>query len=108
MRYLYYDLGEQEQECGVVARLHGSSANVILVDSLNFDRYRLGRPFLYEGGFFTRTPARLQIPWTGHWYLIIDCGGYTHRVGIEKIDVLTPQSSPTTTEPETPVVGATA
>jgi len=62
MKYLYYDLGEQRQDSRVVAHLHGSAANVILVDPLNFDRYRFGQPFQYAGGFHTRTPARVRIP----------------------------------------------
>lgn len=90
MRYLYYDLGEQQQENWVVVHLRGSSANVILLDPLNFDRYRSGQSFVYTGGLYTRTPARVQIPRDGNWYLVIDCGGYQHHVHARDIEILRP------------------
>ena len=92
MRYRYYDLGDQQENAQVVARLRGSAANVILLDPLNFRRYRLGQPFLYVGGHFWRSPVRLQIPEDGHWYLVIDHGGYKGRASAE-IEVVAPDES---------------
>jgi hypothetical protein len=108
MKYLYYDLGEREQETSVVVHLRGSSANVILLDPLNFDCYRFGRPFQYTGGLHTRTPARLQIPEKGHWYLVIDCGGYRHHVHPATIEIFPPQpdESPSPSEVDSTLVGA--
>ena len=40
MKYLYYDLGEQQEGSWVVAQLRGSAANVILVDPLSFEFVR--------------------------------------------------------------------
>lgn len=108
MKYLYYDLGEQQQENWIVAHLHGSAANVILLDSLNFECYRFGRPFVYTGGLCTRTPARLQIPQDGHWYLVIDCGGYQHHVHARDIEILTPDASAAAPEANPTPVGANA
>lgn len=109
MKYLYYHLGETQPDSFVVAHLHGSAANVILLDPLNFDRYRFGQPFVYAGGgFFTRTPVRLRIPRAGHWLLVIDCGGYAHRAGVEKIEVLSPDESPAPSEADAASVGASA
>jgi uncharacterized protein DUF1883 len=108
MKYLYYDLGEQRQDSCVVAHLHGSAANVILVDPLNFDRYRFGQPFRYAGGLRTRTPARVRIPEDGHWYLVIDCGGYQHRVHATTIEIRAPDRSMTASESDTTLVGANA
>jgi Domain of unknown function (DUF1883) len=108
MKYLYYDLGEQQEGSLVVAHLRGSSANVILLDPLSFDRYRFGQPFQYAGGLCTRTPARVQIPQDGHWYLVIDCGGYGHRVYAEKIDIVTPAESSKPHDADTALVGANA
>jgi Domain of unknown function (DUF1883) len=92
----------------VVVHLRGSSANVILLDPLNFDRYRFGRPFEYTGGLHTRTPARIQIPQEGHWYLVIDCGGYRHHVHPENIEILTPEpdESPNASEADATLVRA--
>lgn len=80
MRYSYFDLREQSKGASVVVRLSGSSANVILLDRANFLNYRAGRPFLYEGGFCRRSPARLKIPEDGHWYVVVDLGGYRGRI----------------------------
>ena len=109
MKYYYYDLGEQQKGSCVVAYLRGSAANVILLDPLNFDRYRFGQPFRYaRGGLFTRTPARLRIPRDGHWCLVVDCGGYSHQVRAEKLDILAPDESPMASEADTMLVGANA
>lgn len=108
MKYLYYDLGDQQQDSHVIAHLRGSAANVILLDPLNFDCYRFGRPFLYTGGLYTRTPVRLRIPRDGHWYLVIDCGGYQHHVHPRNIEVLAPDESPTTDDAEMTPVGVNA
>jgi Domain of unknown function (DUF1883) len=108
MKYLYYDLGEQQEGSWVVAHLRGSSANVMLLDPLSFDRYRFGQPFQYTGGLQTRTPTRLRIPQDGQWYLVIDCGGYRHHVHAQKIEVVCPDESPTAAEADTALVGANA
>jgi hypothetical protein len=80
MRYRYYDLGEQEAGSAVTVRLRGSVCNVILLDRLNLGRYRAGEPFLYVGGHYRRSPVRLEIPDTDHWYVVLDLGGYKGRV----------------------------
>ena len=91
----------------MVSEGRGSAANVILLDPLNFHRYRAGEAFFYTGGYYQRAPARLQIPEDGHWYLVIDHGGYKGRVHAE-IQVLTPDESRTAPEPETALVEAAA
>jgi hypothetical protein len=109
MKYLYYDLGEQQQDGQVVAHLRGSAANLILLDPLNFDRYRSHQPFIYMGGgFCMRTPASVRIPRDGHWYLAVDCGGYPHNVRIKKIETLPPDRSPGSSEAATTPLGASA
>jgi hypothetical protein len=107
MKYLYYDLGEQQQDTCVVTHLRGSAANVILLDPLNFHWYRHGRPFLYTGGLYTHTPARVQIPADGQWYLVIDCGGVKHP-RVANIEIVAPDESPAAPEADTSLVGANA
>jgi hypothetical protein len=109
MKYLYYDLGERPQGSSVVAHLVGSAVNVILLDPLSFERYRLGLPFLHSGGgFYKETPVRLEIPRDGHWYLVIDCGGFMHRVSVKRVELVAPNTAPAAAEPDTPLVGANA
>jgi Domain of unknown function (DUF1883) len=79
MRYCYYDLGQQQEDRCAVLRMRGSAANVILIDPLNFDRYRSGKFFFYLGGYCLRSPIRLQITEGEHWHLVIDHGDYKGR-----------------------------
>lgn len=107
MRYCYYDLGEEPNDRLAVLRTRGSAANVILLDPLNFYRYRNGQLFSYLGGYCRRTPVRLKIPKGEHWYLVIDHGGYGGRVQPE-LQVLTPDESDAASEPEKTPVGSRA
>ena len=103
MKYLYWDLGERQHDNVVVVHLRGSAANVILLDPVNFDRYRYGLSFHYTGGLHTGTPVRLEIPKDGHWYLVIDCCGYQHHVQVRKIQMLPAEESPTASESSDPM-----
>jgi Domain of unknown function (DUF1883) len=80
MKYSYHDLGEQPNGTSVSVKLTGSSANVILLDAVNFARYRAREPFSYTGGLQVATPARLTIPRDDHWFVVVDLGGYSGRV----------------------------
>jgi hypothetical protein len=80
MRFAYKDLGEQPAGTKVQVRLEGSAANVLLLDSDNYSRYRAARPFRYTGGIHHRSPATLTIPRDGWWHLVIDLGGHRGRV----------------------------
>jgi hypothetical protein len=93
MRYTYNDLGQQPAGATVSVRLTGSSSNVVLVDRANFARYRAGQPFFYTGGHYTRSPVRLEIPEDGHWYVVVDLGGYRGRVRAH-VEVQSPDGTP--------------
>jgi hypothetical protein len=93
MRYFFKNLGQQRQGSTVVAHLSGSAANVILLDSENFFRYSTGAPFLYEGGHYAHSPVRIEIPHDGHWFVVVDLGGYRGRVRAT-VEVKTAAPSP--------------
>ena len=80
MKFSYYDLKQQSSGGVVEVTLSGNAANVFLVDSSNFQSYKAGRRYKYFGGQAKRSPVRLQIPRSGHWYLVIDFGGYAGNV----------------------------
>jgi len=80
MKYAYHDLGHREAGESVSVRLSGSACNVILVDQRNFAQYRAGLPFRYTGGHCFRSPVELEIASDGHWYVVVDLGGYRGRV----------------------------
>ena len=80
MNFSYYDLKQRSQGDVVEVTLSGSAANVFLADSSNFSSYKSGRRYTYHGGNVTRSPVRLVVPRSGHWYLVIDLGGYPGQV----------------------------
>jgi hypothetical protein len=59
-------------------------ANVLLMDSPNFDAYKQGRAYRYFGGHATSSPVRLVPPGPGTWHVVVDLGGYagTVRAGV--------------------------
>ena len=80
MRFIKHDLGHRTGGEIVEIILKGNAANVRLMDSSNFQNYRSGRRHQYIGGHAKRSPVRLQIPRSGHWYVAVDMGGYKGRV----------------------------
>lgn len=75
MKYKHYKLGNQQRGNVVEVTLSGSAANVRLLDSTNYQNYRAGRRHNYHGGLVKRSPARLEIPRTGTWHLVVDMQG---------------------------------
>lgn len=56
------------------------SADVFLVDSINYQHYTAGRDFRYFGGNYTKTPVTISVKGVGRWYLIVRGGGqYSYR-----------------------------
>ncbi len=89
MKFSYYDLGEQPEGAIAEIRLTGSMPNVLLLDEANFARYRADAPFVYVGGHQKRSPVRLEVPHAGHWFVVVDLGGFKGRVR-GKVTVLAP------------------
>lgn len=79
MKFNYWDLGTRIRGEIVEVTLSGSAANVRLLDSSNFSAFKAGRRHRYEGGHVTRSPVRLPVPRSGHWYVTIDYGGFAGR-----------------------------
>lgn len=74
MNYLKFDLGNRTR--GEIAEITLSNgANVRLMSSSNFSAYQGGRPHRFIGGLAKRSPVRLQIPNSGHWWIVVDMQG---------------------------------
>jgi hypothetical protein len=73
MQFLHseYDIGPQNTIEVTLDR----QANVMLLDDINFQRYRSGGRFTYYGGLAEQSPVLLNPPHHGHWHLTIDLGG---------------------------------
>ena len=74
MGFVHYDLG-QASASDVVEVSIDCAANLLLLDSTNFQRYRNGNQHTYYGGHYTQTPVRIKVPHSGHWHIAIDFGG---------------------------------
>ena len=85
MKYSYYEYKNLEKGQIIQVEL-SAAANVRLMSPSNYNNYRNGRSHRYYGGLVKRTPYRMVVPSSGHWYLTIDLGGYAgtvrHRVSI--------------------------
>ena len=79
MNYLYKDLGTLHGGEIVEVRLNGQ-ANVKLMTSSNYSAYKNGGRHTYYGGLATKTPVRLPVPSSGHWYVTVDLGGHAGKV----------------------------
>lgn len=79
MNFQHYDLGQRRGGEVVNITISGDSVNIRLLDSSAFSSYRSGRSFRGIGGHATRSLVRLTIPRAGHWYVVIDRGGYAGR-----------------------------
>ena len=79
MEHIKHELGNAS--AGDIAEVSlDHAANVILLDSSNYQRYRQGQQHTYYGGHISETPVRIAIPHSGHWYVAIDLGGYASNV----------------------------
>jgi Domain of unknown function (DUF1883)/TIR domain len=75
-RFIQYDLGQQQRGAIVEVTLRGSGANVLLLDSSNLSTFKAGRGgYRYTGGLVTRSPYRMAIPHSGHWYVVVTMTG---------------------------------
>ena len=72
--FVEYDLGHLDAGSVVEVTL-AHRANVLLLDSHNFQRYRNDQSHNYYGGEALRSPFSLRVPETGHWFVAIDLGG---------------------------------
>jgi hypothetical protein len=80
MRFLQFDLGQQPKGAVAEVTLSGSEVNVLLLDAANFQNYTSDRGFQHYGTHATRSPVRLAVPRAGHWYVVVDTGGYPGSV----------------------------
>lgn len=63
-------------------------ANVMLLDSANYEHYRKGEAFRYHGGLAKTSPTRLVPPDRGQWHVVVDLGGFTGKIraGVRVLD----------------------
>ena len=52
-----------------------AQCNFMLLSDADYAAYQRVRPFKYCGGTFKRFPARITVPETGDWNVVIDLAG---------------------------------
>lgn len=45
------------------------------MDDRAFQSYRSGRQYTYYGGFYKMLPAKIPVPSSGFWNVVLDLGG---------------------------------
>ncbi|MBN3137433.1 DUF1883 domain-containing protein [Pectobacterium punjabense] len=45
--------------------------NVLLMDDINYRRYKSGQSAKYYGGFYTHFPANISVPNSGFWNVVL-------------------------------------
>lgn len=78
MNYLHYEFNIGPNNVTQVTL--DKQANVRLLDSTNYQKYRIGQRYTYYGGLAKKSPVNLRVPYQGRWHLIIDLGGYAGTV----------------------------
>ena len=101
MEHLYVDLGHLQRGAVVEFHLSGSAANVWLMDSSTYSRYKRGSRVRAQGGHTRKSPVRMQTTSSGHWYAVADLGGYPGRLGLEAV-VLPGPAAPLRPTPNLP------
>lgn len=79
MQHLYFDLKQQKKGAVAVVTLD-KQANVRLLTASNYRAFKAGRRFSFHGGRATKSPVRLGIPKSDHWYVVVDLGGLAGRI----------------------------
>jgi hypothetical protein len=86
--FVKYDLGFLDAG-SVVGVEVDTRVMVRLVDQANFQAYRSGRQYRFFGGEAIRSPIPIEVPSSGHWYVVIDFNGGSGNVR-SSVNVLSP------------------
>ena len=74
-----------------------AQCNFMLLSDADYAAYQRVRPFKYCGGTFKRFPARITVPETGDWNIVIDLAGARQEIRYN-ITVVIGVSSETATD----------
>jgi len=76
-----HDLGNVLSKATVVVTLRGRAANVRLMDRSNVRAFKQGKKHkAYGAGLVKKSPHRIKVPRTGHWYVTVDMMGLSGTV----------------------------
>jgi hypothetical protein len=78
MKFLVYEVDVTEND--IIEVTLSSQANVKIMDQVNFSKYKQNQRYQFVGGKALKSPLCLSAPGAGHWYVVIDLGGYAGSV----------------------------
>lgn len=80
--FQYHDLKHLERGGMIQVTLQGAAANIRLLDSSDFRKFKAGQSHtIAGGGLMKRSPMVIKVPRSGHWYLTLDrLGMKPHQV----------------------------
>lgn len=96
-----FDLRQVKAKSTVVVTLTGGPANVRLLDSSGYRAFKAGRRHsVHGGGLVKKSPHRMVVPRSSHWYVVVDVIGLrgTSRVKAS-VDVEPPPLRPARSAP---------
>lgn len=94
MNFTRHDLGSRKAGEVVQITLSGNAANVRLMDSSNFSKYKAGQSHRFIGGLIKQSPYNLKIPSSGHWYVAVDLQGFSGRGSVRSSARVLPGALP--------------
>ncbi|RLC51137.1 MAG: DUF1883 domain-containing protein [Candidatus Cloacimonadota bacterium] len=72
---------EYINEGDVVEVMCSHQCNILLLTDTNFQNYKNNRRYSYSnGGFYKMFPARMQVPNTGYWNIVLFLAGGSARI----------------------------
>lgn len=75
-RSLHFIHSRRFLEKGEIVQLDcDQQCNFMLLSDADFAAYQLVKPFRYHGGTFKKFPARIPVPESGYWNIVIDLHG---------------------------------
>jgi len=89
MGYIWYDLKSLKN--GQVIEIEiGTAVNVKLMSYDYFTNYRNGLPYRFFGGFTTKSPCHVKVPFDGSWILVFDIS-YEGYFNVKSVRTITEQ-----------------
>ena len=95
MKFTIHDLGNLQRGQVVVVTLKGNSANVRLRDYSGLNNFKRGRTHrVYAGGLVKKSPFRMIVPRSGHWYATVDLMGMKPNARVQSSVAVEPPPMP--------------
>lgn len=95
MNFTVHDLGNLKKGQVAVVTLKGNTANVRLLDSTGLRNFKANKSHrMFGGGLVKRSPHRMVIPRSGHWYVTVDLLGMKPTARVQSSVVVEPPPLP--------------